>query len=684
MNIFKLLLAPATFLIRRLGFPWKFALIGLIAVCAMGYFMVMLAMQMRSALTTTQLEREGLAVYVDVRDALRSSQEYAGTRFTTLDDKAQAPAAAEALRTADRAFTRAGDSVADASHLKLDAAWKKVEAAWAAYRAPQTLDERDSRLPVAHHALFEAQQHFMRELADASGLSRDADPRAAYLADAVLTVLPDLSFQLAEVRNAGILVLGVEGYAREWRRLGPQLTAVTTGQEALADLLARASRGHSGMASDMTDAMQRIAAHNEKFAEVIQARILSGAHDMPAAEFAAQGLTAVREFEALANDEVVDALRSIIGWRAFSLSARFWLMNLLTLSLVLALAYFGISMYLALSGAVTELIDSTRRAGAGELDHRIASRTQDELNDVTTQFNGMLESLERLVKRIAGTADEAQHASSRLREAAQSVADDSARQSDASAAMAATMQQVTTGIHGIAGSAQDAEKLATRSGEASRAGEQLSVRTGQEIERIAEAVQQSSTVMNELAESSRKVGAIVTTIKEIAEQTNLLALNAAIEAARAGDTGRGFAVVADEIRKLAERTSRATLEVTSMIEAIQHGTEQAVTSMHEGVTRVEAGVALTREAGVAMHDIRSASASVVGLVTDISTALRAQSTTCAEITQNIEHVARMAEENSASTRVARETSETLHALAARLSEQIGQIRSMGAHAGTRA
>ena len=158
------------------------------------------------------------------------------------------------------------------------------------------------------------------------------------------------------------------------------------------------------------------------------------------------------------------------------------------------------------------------------------------------------------------------------------------------------------------------------------------------MNRIADRVRESARTVESLGTRSDQIGAIVGTIEDIADQTNLLALNAAIEAARAGDQGRGFAVVADEVRALAERTSKATKEISEMIKAIQTETRQAVEAMGKGVNEVENGTAEAAKSGDALQDILIQINSFTMQVSQIATAAEQQMATTGEISSNMMQV----------------------------------------------
>ena len=138
-----------------------------------------------------------------------------------------------------------------------------------------------------------------------------------------------------------------------------------------------------------------------------------------------------------------------------------------------------------------------------------------------------------------------------------------------------------------------------------------------------------------MSDESKSIGSMLDVIKGIAEQTNLLALNAAIEAARAGELGRGFAVVADEVRTLSQRTHKSTQEIESMIERLQKGVREAVTSMETGIKLVHDANDKANMAGQALNKIVVSVDNISHMNTQIATAAEEQSCVAENINRSI-------------------------------------------------
>jgi methyl-accepting chemotaxis protein len=233
--------------------------------------------------------------------------------------------------------------------------------------------------------------------------------------------------------------------------------------------------------------------------------------------------------------------------------------------------------------------------------------------------------------------------------------------------MSQTVMDVAGNAHGMANSADNALTVARQGAEVVR-------KTVEEVHLISGAVSESAQFMTSLGGRSRQIGEIVGVINDIADQTNLLALNAAIEAARAGEQGRGFAVVADEVRKLAERTAKATTEIGVMIKAIQEETRKAVSSMNESMERVELGADLSNQAGRALEDIVRSVNELQEMVQHIASATEEMSTTSETISSDIESIASASKQTSRSSNEITEASSLLARLASELTEAAGNFK----------
>jgi methyl-accepting chemotaxis protein len=220
-----------------------------------------------------------------------------------------------------------------------------------------------------------------------------------------------------------------------------------------------------------------------------------------------------------------------------------------------------------------------------------------------------------------------------------------------------------------------AAEAAKKAGSIAKEGGSVVAETISGMNRIALVVKKSAETVHTLGKSSDQIGEIVQVIDDIADQTNLLALNAAIEAARAGEQGRGFAVVADEVRKLAERTTKATKEIASMIKQIQKDTNGAVSSMEEGTKEVEKGKHLADKAGESLNQIIKGAEQVVDIITQVAAASEEQSSTSEQISKSIEAISNVTQESSAGIQEIARASEDLSRLTLNLQDLIGKFKT---------
>jgi methyl-accepting chemotaxis protein len=380
---------------------------------------------------------------------------------------------------------------------------------------------------------------------------------------------------------------------------------------------------------------------------------------------------------------------------------------------VLLSVTLGIIISRSISRPIGEMARIAEQVAVGDIDHTIRVTSRDEIgvlaesfrqvidymkvmagaadriaaNDLTVQvepksqkdvlgnaFKTMVTNLTGVIRQLTDNATQLVSAATEIASSSEQMARGSQEQTGQAAQVSSAVEEMTATIVESAKNAGEAAGLAKDAANAAAEGNKVVAQTITGMNQIAQVVQESSNTVQELAKSSDKIGEIIGVIDDIADQTNLLALNAAIEAARAGEQGRGFAVVADEVRKLAERTGKATKEITDMIKGIQNDTKGAVTSMQQGINKVQEGREFADKAGESLNAIGGFAQRVMDMIQQLATASEEQSAASEEIARSVEGIAKVTKENATGVEQSAAAAEELNRQAEGMQKMVARFK----------
>ncbi|NBB86363.1 MAG: HAMP domain-containing protein [Bacteroidetes bacterium] len=327
-----------------------------------------------------------------------------------------------------------------------------------------------------------------------------------------------------------------------------------------------------------------------------------------------------------------------------------------------------------LEQSVACMLDHMQQFADGDLTIALPEDRSDAIGQLYRGFNRAVDNIHHLLVRVVEAVQQTRMTADQLRAASEQLATGTEEQAAQADEVAAAMAEMARTIEDNAESATRTAEITQTNGQTAAESGTMVQQTVDKMNDIGRVVASSAETIHRLGASSDEIGQIVQTIDEIADQTNLLAFNAAIEAARAGEHGKGFAVVADEVRLLAERTAEATREITTMIDAIQQETQDAVEAIGAGQSEVDTGIELAEHVGEAVQGLVEGVATVTAQVDAIASATEEQSTTGEQISRSVVGISEVAGEAAADVAEVAQAATELNELTTALHEQVSGFK----------
>lgn len=355
-------------------------------------------------------------------------------------------------------------------------------------------------------------------------------------------------------------------------------------------------------------------------------------------------------------------------------------MNMLSGGLaIIAIAVISIITWLIsnfVSKMTMQLVETVKEIamGRGDLTQRFNIQRNDEIGQLANWFNKFIEKLHEIISQVKMNTEEVASATNEINATSMQMAAGAEEQSSQVNEVATAIQEMSAAIVQSSQNASQTAEISKRTVSKADEGLKNMGLTQQSMENIVVSSAKTNDLVSSLSNRTDQIGEIIQVIDDIADQTNLLALNAAIEAARAGEQGRGFAVVADEVRKLAERTTKATKEIGNTIKVIQDDTQSAAESMHEVTSVIDEGKTAIVQTAEVLKEIVQGVNNAMDMIQQIASATEQQSAGAEEISKNVHSISSVASESASGAEQLAVTTGALSRQTENLQELVSQFK----------
>ncbi|XQW84630.1 methyl-accepting chemotaxis protein [Thalassotalea piscium] len=527
---------------------------------------------------------------------------------------------------------------------------------------------------TTYNLFYEATVAIRENIAAMSGLSRESDAMAFYLAETTIQRLPALREYTARYKDLINQIIN-EGFTAQSYTLAVALdNRINELQTQLDKTEQQLKRSYPESLSQEVELIEQFNLALETWQKAVKQQVLDpediSLTSQQAKRLADDALTVFDELSLSSDLKLHQRLETMHD----SSESFLWLLSIALLILATGSSYLFLGVYRSLIINVKEINLAAERLGNGDFSVQLKINSCDELGDIGLSFSQMQNKIHVLLQGFVGDVNNVKQSASEIDLLTQEMANSIRQQRQNTHDVAQAVAQVSDSVTTIADNTSEATLLTEVANDNVTKGQVIIGETGAAINDIAEEVNASSIIINELAKNSSEIGEFVSVIREIADQTNLLALNAAIEAARAGEQGRGFAVVADEIRTLAIRTQDSTAKIQRIIEELQNGADRSVEAMNQGVEKARNGVEKTRLVEDTFSQVTNNVAEIVTATIEISAAVVEQKNMVSGINQNTDNIALGADQVTESSQKAAEASNNLSKLADTLTVQLAQFK----------
>ncbi|VVP78638.1 Methyl-accepting chemotaxis protein PctA [Pseudomonas fluorescens] len=312
--------------------------------------------------------------------------------------------------------------------------------------------------------------------------------------------------------------------------------------------------------------------------------------------------------------------------------------------------------------------------GEGDLTRRLTIQNHDEFGTLGNAFNRFVERIHTSIREVSSATEKVNEVALRVVSASNSSMVNSDEQANRTNSVAAAINQLGAAAQEIARNAAQASHQASDARHLAEDGQQVVERNIKAMNQLSAMISASSSNIEALNSKTVNIGQILEVITSISQQTNLLALNAAIEAARAGEAGRGFAVVADEVRNLAHRTQESAQQVQKMIEELQVGARESVSTMSESQRHSLDSVDIANLAGERLNSVTQRIGEIDGMNQSVATATEEQTSVVESINMDITEINTLNQEGVENLHSTLRACSDLEQQAARLKQLVGSFR----------